>query len=72
MEECGHRWNVRWIAASRCTTFRHRCHRTTPGDDMMFLTSMGIFPVVMLVIGLIGSLISLITLGVVVRSSDKE
>ncbi len=39
---------------------------------MMFLTSMGIFPVVMLVIGLIGSLISLITLGVVVRSSDKE
>jgi antibiotic biosynthesis monooxygenase (ABM) superfamily enzyme len=72
MEECGHRWNAQRIGTSRCATFPLRCHRTTPRDDMMFLTSMGIFPVVMLVIGLIGSLISLITLGVVVRSSNKD
>jgi hypothetical protein len=38
----------------------------------MILTTMGIFPVVMLVIGLIGSLISAVTLGVVVRSYKQD
>jgi hypothetical protein len=38
----------------------------------MFLTSWGIFPALMIVIGLIGSLISAITLGVAARSSRRE
>jgi hypothetical protein len=38
----------------------------------MFLTTIGIFPLVMLAIGLAGSLISLVTLGVVVRSYKQD
>lgn len=38
----------------------------------MFLTSWSIFPAVMIVIGLIGSLVSGITLGLVVLASRRD
>lgn len=38
----------------------------------MFLTTWGIFPAVMILIGLIGSLVSGVTLGMVVRSSRRD
>jgi len=38
----------------------------------MFLTTWGIFPAVMIVIGLIGSLVSAVTVGIALRSSRRE
>ena len=38
----------------------------------MFLTTWGIFPAVMILIGLIGSLISGVTLSLVVRASRRD
>jgi hypothetical protein len=38
----------------------------------MFLTTWGIFPALMILIGLIGSLISAVTVGFALRSSRRE